>query len=145
MADQSEKTEFLKEIKMMKKLGSHQNIVNFLYCCTRSEPLFLVVEYLPKGDLLKYLRTHRHKVGLHYRLEVDLHQASQTNNFRKDNRFSRPNSEDRTTSSSLKISNIGNNRFIYSRSERKNARRIGASLPKRDSIGKRVGGSTILL
>ncbi|KAK3696374.1 hypothetical protein QZH41_020248, partial [Actinostola sp. cb2023] len=63
LADLSEKGEFVKEINLMKKLGSHQNIVNFLYCCTTSEPNFLVVEYLPKGDLLKYLRTNRHKVS----------------------------------------------------------------------------------
>ncbi|KAK3745525.1 hypothetical protein QZH41_009926 [Actinostola sp. cb2023] len=63
LADLSEKGEFVKEINLMKKLGSHQNIVNFLYCCTTSEPNFLVVEYLPKGDLLKYLRTNRHKIS----------------------------------------------------------------------------------
>ncbi|XP_031550238.1 tyrosine kinase receptor Cad96Ca-like [Actinia tenebrosa] len=62
-ADSGEKQELLKEINLMKKLGSHRNIVNFLFCCTTSEPNFLVVEFLPKGDLLKYLRTNRHRVS----------------------------------------------------------------------------------
>ncbi|XP_031550158.1 tyrosine kinase receptor Cad96Ca-like [Actinia tenebrosa] len=62
-ADLNEKQEFLKEIDLMKKLGCYQNIVNFLGCCTTSEPNFLVVEFLPKGDLLKYLRTNRHKIS----------------------------------------------------------------------------------
>ncbi|XP_020905671.1 putative tyrosine-protein kinase F09A5.2 [Exaiptasia diaphana] len=62
IANDDQRQEFIAEINLMKKLGSHQNIVNFLYCCTTSEPNFLIVEYLPKGDLLKYLRTYRYKV-----------------------------------------------------------------------------------
>ncbi|EDO35594.1 predicted protein, partial [Nematostella vectensis] len=53
--------EFLKEISLMKKLGSHKNIVNFLCCSTVKEPFMLVVEFLPKGDLLDYLRRNRSK------------------------------------------------------------------------------------
>ncbi|XP_020905670.1 tyrosine kinase receptor Cad96Ca isoform X1 [Exaiptasia diaphana] len=62
IANDDQRQEFIAEINLMKKLGSHQNIVNFLYCCTTSEPNFLIVEYLPKGDLLKYLRTYRYKL-----------------------------------------------------------------------------------
>jgi serine/threonine protein kinase len=62
IADSNAKQKFLNETNLMKRLGSHQNIVNFLCCCTSSEPNFLVVEFLPNGDLLKYLRTNRHKV-----------------------------------------------------------------------------------
>ncbi|XP_048585733.1 uncharacterized protein LOC5507024 isoform X2 [Nematostella vectensis] len=55
--------EFLKEISLMKKLGSHKNIVNFLCCSTVKEPFMLVVEFLPKGDLLDYLRRNRSKIS----------------------------------------------------------------------------------
>ena len=46
----------------MKGVGVHPNIVNMLGCCTVSEPMFLVVEFVPFGDLLHYLRERRPKV-----------------------------------------------------------------------------------
>ncbi|XP_032232629.2 uncharacterized protein LOC5507990 [Nematostella vectensis] len=62
MADEDQRSEFLKEIQLMKDVGSHRNIVNMLGCCTLTEPMFLIVEYLPYGDLLHYLRKRRGKV-----------------------------------------------------------------------------------
>ncbi|XP_078349463.1 uncharacterized protein LOC144634385 [Oculina patagonica] len=61
-ADDEQKKEFLKEIQLMKKVGSHRNIVNMLGCCTSVEPMYLVVEYLANGDLLNYLRKRRNQV-----------------------------------------------------------------------------------
>ncbi|EDO36551.1 predicted protein [Nematostella vectensis] len=55
------RADFLKEIQLMKEVGSHRNIVNMLGCCTLTEPMFLIVEYLPYGDLLHYLRKRRGK------------------------------------------------------------------------------------
>ncbi|EDO36534.1 predicted protein, partial [Nematostella vectensis] len=40
----------------------NRNIVNMLGCCTLTEPMFLIVEYLPYGDLLHYLRKRRGKL-----------------------------------------------------------------------------------
>jgi len=62
MADGDQRREFLEEIQLMKAVGSHKNIVNMLGCCTVEEPMFLLVEYVPCGDLLHYLRKHRSKV-----------------------------------------------------------------------------------
>ncbi|XP_020627726.1 tyrosine-protein kinase receptor torso-like [Orbicella faveolata] len=62
MADGDQRREFLKEIQLMKTVGSHKNIVNMLGCCTMQEPMFLLVEYIPYGDLLHYLRKRRGKV-----------------------------------------------------------------------------------
>lgn len=59
-----ERREFLKEIQLMKDVGSHRNIVNMLGCGTLSDPMFLIVEYLPNGDLLHYLRKRRGKVRI---------------------------------------------------------------------------------
>ena len=62
MADSDQRTEFLEEIQLMKAVGSHKNIVNMVGCCTVEEPMFLLVEYVPYGDLLQYLRKRRGKV-----------------------------------------------------------------------------------
>ena len=62
MADSDQRREFLEEIQLMKAVGSHKNIVNMIGCCTVEEPMFLLVEYVPYGDLLHYLRKRRGKV-----------------------------------------------------------------------------------
>lgn len=62
MADSDQRREFLEEIQLMKAVGTHKNIVNMLGCCTVEEPMFLLVEYIPYGDLLHYLRKRRGKV-----------------------------------------------------------------------------------
>ena len=56
--------DFLQEITLMKVVGSHKNIVNFIGCCTKSSPNFLVVEYAAKGDLLSFLRERRKEVNV---------------------------------------------------------------------------------
>ncbi|KAL9986774.1 hypothetical protein ACROYT_G000968 [Oculina patagonica] len=56
---EDQKEEFLHEIEQMKLLGSHQNIVSLVGCCTLQEHKFLVIEYVPFGDLLQWLRRRR--------------------------------------------------------------------------------------
>ncbi|XP_006815314.1 tyrosine kinase receptor Cad96Ca-like [Saccoglossus kowalevskii] len=51
-----EREDLLKEIKLMKRLPPHPNVVSLLGCCTREHPLYLIMEYLPEGDLQHYLR-----------------------------------------------------------------------------------------
>jgi len=46
----------------MKLLGAHQNIVSLVGCCTLQEHKFLVIEYVPFGDLLEWLRCRRRSV-----------------------------------------------------------------------------------
>uniref|UniRef100_A0A914HKH4 Protein kinase domain-containing protein n=1 Tax=Globodera rostochiensis TaxID=31243 RepID=A0A914HKH4_GLORO len=55
-ADEVSKSEFLREIGLMKSLGFHERLVNMLACVTQSEPYCLVVEYCSDGDLLQFLR-----------------------------------------------------------------------------------------
>ena len=62
MSDSDQRKEFLDEIQLMKAVDSHRNIVSMIGCCTVVEPMFLLVEYVPYGDLLHYLRKHRGKV-----------------------------------------------------------------------------------
>ena len=59
-----EEHDFLEEIRSMKFLGQHPNILNFLACCTTGSPKFLVVEFAVGGDLLSYLRQRRQQVSL---------------------------------------------------------------------------------
>ena len=46
----------------MKLLGAHPNIVSLVGCCTLQEHKFLVIEYVPFGDLLQWLRCRRRSV-----------------------------------------------------------------------------------
>ncbi|KAK2570252.1 Tyrosine-protein kinase receptor torso [Acropora cervicornis] len=57
--DEEEIEDFKMEINFMKTLGRHENVVTMLGCCTLYPPLCLIVEYVPYGDLLKYLRNLR--------------------------------------------------------------------------------------
>ena len=59
------KHDFLQEISMMKKVASGKNphVVNMVGCCTRQEPLALVLEYVANGNLLDYLREMRSAVS----------------------------------------------------------------------------------
>lgn len=47
----------------MKAIGSHQNIINLLGCCTVGGPLYVIVEYAPNGNLRDFLRSHRRMEG----------------------------------------------------------------------------------
>ena len=59
---ETQKEEFTFEIEQMKMLGSHKNVVSMVGCCTLEEKMFLVIEYVPCGDLLTWLRRRRKKV-----------------------------------------------------------------------------------
>ena len=47
------------ELDMLKLLPEHPNVVSLLGCCTRSEPLMIIVEYCAHGDLQGFLRSSR--------------------------------------------------------------------------------------
>ena len=57
-----EEEDFLEEISLMKKLGSHPNVLGMLGCCKKSTPRCIVLEYMEYGDLLHFLREKRKKV-----------------------------------------------------------------------------------
>ncbi|KAL9980676.1 hypothetical protein ACROYT_G009289 [Oculina patagonica] len=61
-AIQDQMNDFLGEINLMKAVGSHKNIVSLIGCCIKSSPIFLVVEFASKGDLLSYLIERRKKI-----------------------------------------------------------------------------------
>lgn len=63
MATDMEIKDFLEEIALMKSIGFHKNIINLIGCGTMLKPFFLVLDYMPHGDLLHYLRRKRKNVG----------------------------------------------------------------------------------
>ncbi|XP_067048827.1 ephrin type-A receptor 7-like isoform X1 [Acropora muricata] len=58
-ASQKDKQDMLTELHVMKCLKSHNHVVQMIGYSTRSDPLLLILEYMPYGDLLGYLRISR--------------------------------------------------------------------------------------
>lgn len=65
-----EKVDFLSEADMMKRF-EHRNIVKLLGVCTRTEPVYTVMEYMLYGDLKTYLLARRHLVNERNREDLD--------------------------------------------------------------------------
>jgi serine/threonine protein kinase len=51
--------DLIREMEVMKIIGKHNNIVNFLGCCTFGGELMVIVECALKGSLEKYLKGFR--------------------------------------------------------------------------------------
>jgi len=62
--DKEAKDQLLEEIELMKSIGSHRNVVNMLGCWVKSDPIFLLLEYVPYGDLQHWLRKKRIQVSI---------------------------------------------------------------------------------
>lgn len=45
--------EFVGEIATMKKVGKHPNVVRLLGFCTVEQPLMMIMEFVPCGDLVR--------------------------------------------------------------------------------------------
>jgi len=60
----ADKSDFLKEIRLMKKVstGNNPHVINMVGCCTTQEPLALILDFAPNGDLLTILRMHKKEV-----------------------------------------------------------------------------------
>ncbi|XP_071801725.1 uncharacterized protein [Asterias amurensis] len=54
-ADIQAKSDLLQELDLMRAVGSHPNIVRLLGCCVREDPIYIIMEYLAKGNLKSYL------------------------------------------------------------------------------------------
>ncbi|XP_038072074.1 BDNF/NT-3 growth factors receptor-like [Patiria miniata] len=60
-ADKHAKNELVAELQVMKTVGSHPNVVKLLGYCAEKDPVYVIVEYLAKGDLKKVLSEYREK------------------------------------------------------------------------------------
>ncbi|XP_068727961.1 uncharacterized protein [Montipora capricornis] len=65
-ANEKQKLEFLNEIELMKVLGKSPNVLRFVGCWTETTPqktpFRLIIEYVPHGDLLHWLRAKRSQI-----------------------------------------------------------------------------------
>ena len=61
-AIEERKEQFLREISFMQRVGTHRNVLNMIGYWDRSEPIMLILEYVPQGDLLQWLRNKRLQV-----------------------------------------------------------------------------------
>ena len=50
----------------MKEIGFHRNVLSMLGYWVRSEPIMLILEYVPHGDLLQWLRNKRQQVRMYF-------------------------------------------------------------------------------
>ena len=50
----------------MKKVsaGNNSYVINMVGCCTTQEPLALILDFAPNGDLLTFLRAHKKEVHI---------------------------------------------------------------------------------
>lgn len=80
-ADDGSKSEFLKEINLMKQIGFHDRIVNMLGCITADEPICLIVEYCSDGDLLHYLRERRNYMIKLEEMNININETSEDVDF----------------------------------------------------------------
>ncbi|RMX43391.1 hypothetical protein pdam_00025043 [Pocillopora damicornis] len=58
-AQKKDLQDMLTELDLMKTLRPHPHVVELIGCCIEKDPLLIVLEYLPYGDLLGYLRKSR--------------------------------------------------------------------------------------
>ncbi|PFX13364.1 Tyrosine kinase receptor Cad96Ca [Stylophora pistillata] len=66
-AAESDKRDLMKELETMKPLKPHPHVIELLGCVTESEPLLVLIEYVPFGDLLGYLRKSRELNDTYYK------------------------------------------------------------------------------
>ncbi|XP_067682069.1 uncharacterized protein [Haliotis asinina] len=64
----SYKEDLVAEINLMKRVGSHPNIVAMIGACTLNEPIALIMEFIPHGNLQNFMKKCR--------LEGDLRKRS---------------------------------------------------------------------
>ena len=48
--------DLLREISLMKSIGQHINIVSMVGACTARQPIALIMEYVPYGNLQNFLK-----------------------------------------------------------------------------------------
>ncbi|PFX18161.1 Fibroblast growth factor receptor 3 [Stylophora pistillata] len=58
-ASELDTKDLVNELETMKQLKPHPHVIKLLGCVTETEPLLVLIEYVPFGDLLGYLRKSR--------------------------------------------------------------------------------------
>jgi len=58
-APDSDRKDLLSELELMKQLKNHPHVIKLMGCVTESDPILVLIEYIPYGDLLGFLRKSR--------------------------------------------------------------------------------------
>ncbi|KAL9964190.1 hypothetical protein ACROYT_G027788 [Oculina patagonica] len=58
-AAESDRKDLLSELELIKKLKPHPHVIKLMGCVTETDPMLVLIEYVPFGDLLGYLRKSR--------------------------------------------------------------------------------------
>ncbi|RLU21254.1 hypothetical protein DMN91_005627 [Ooceraea biroi] len=58
-ATERERLDLAQELRVMKNLEPHPNVVRLVGCCTEREPMFVILEYVSGGKLQSFLRASR--------------------------------------------------------------------------------------
>ncbi|XP_052252525.1 fibroblast growth factor receptor 3-like isoform X2 [Dreissena polymorpha] len=58
-ATDTEKQDLYSELEIMRKIPTHPNVVGLYGCCSKIEPLYIILEYVQRGSLMDYLRRCR--------------------------------------------------------------------------------------
>ncbi|XP_070551631.1 tyrosine kinase receptor Cad96Ca-like isoform X2 [Ptychodera flava] len=58
-ASDDDKRRLMAELKILQRIEPHRNILSLLGCCTEKEPIYVIMELMGQGNLLKYLRDYR--------------------------------------------------------------------------------------
>ncbi|XP_038065532.1 fibroblast growth factor receptor-like isoform X3 [Patiria miniata] len=55
-ATPNDQSDFKKELQLYSMLDQHPNVLSMLGCCTDKDPMYIILEYVPHGNLQTYLR-----------------------------------------------------------------------------------------
>ncbi|XP_070549486.1 tyrosine kinase receptor Cad96Ca-like [Ptychodera flava] len=58
-ATEDDKQKLTDEFELLKTIGRNKNILSLIGCCTKTEPVYLLLDYMALGNLQKYLRDFR--------------------------------------------------------------------------------------
>ncbi|KAK7499781.1 hypothetical protein BaRGS_00008872 [Batillaria attramentaria] len=58
-ATEGEKSDFIREMSLLRSLPPHPHLVGFLAYCTKSDPTLIIMEFCEHGDLMSHLRKRR--------------------------------------------------------------------------------------
>ncbi|XP_046578405.1 fibroblast growth factor receptor 3-like [Haliotis rubra] len=70
-----DKEDLYNELMIIRKIPKHINVVSFYGACTYGEPLLLILEYVPGGDLRNYLRRRRPAYDKTWESPVSVHES----------------------------------------------------------------------
>ncbi|CAH3163264.1 unnamed protein product, partial [Pocillopora meandrina] len=105
----SNKEDLLAEHELMRQLQHHPNIIRLMGAVTMSDPVMVLFEYIPFGDLLGYLRRSRGLSDNYYK-DPDVKPSSSLSSKQR-LKFSREIADGMAFLSANKVNRVVTNQF----------------------------------